>query len=329
MKRLDVCGIGNGLVDVLLRISDQEFASLGFERATTRMADTDEQGRLLEKFKSHDALVASGGSVANSVIAVAQLGGKAAYMGCLGDDKYGIHFESELRSLGVELANHLIAAQQTGTVIALITPDGERTMRFNLGVAAHLAPEYINEEIIRQSKWLFVEGYLFSNPGRAQEAIRHAVKIAKAAGTKVAVTFSEAWIVTGFGDALREIVAQADLIFANESEACAFSQKANAGEAFEALSGAVPNVVVTVGGEGSLVSFEGKKHRIEAFPCKPVDLTGAGDMFAGAFLYGVTNGFSAAESGRAGCYLSREVITRVGPRLSSGTKDYWNACLKG
>ncbi len=327
MKRLDVCGIGNGLVDVLLRISDQEFAALGFERATTRMAETNEQGALLQKFKSHDALVASGGSVANSVIAVAQLGGKAAYMGCLGDDKYGMHFEGELKSLGVELANHLIKNQQTGTVLALITPDGERTMRFNLGVAAHLAPEYINEEIIRQSKWLFVEGFLFSNPGKAHDAIRHAVKIAKAAGTKIAVTFSEAWIVSGFGDILREIVAQADLIFANESEACAFSQKASAQEAFEDLCMKVPNVAVTVGAEGSLVSFDGQKHRIEAFPCKPVDLTGAGDMFAGAFLYGITNGFSASDSGKAGCYLSREVITRVGPRLSSGTKDYWEQSL--
>ena len=327
MKRLDVCGIGNGLVDVLLRISEQEFASLGFERATTRMAETNEQGTLLQKFKSHDALVASGGSVANSVIAVAQLGGKAAYMGCLGDDKYGMHFESELKSLGVELANHLIKDQQTGTVIALITPDGERTMRFNLGVAAHLAPEYVNEDIIRQSKWLFVEGYLFSNPGRAQDAIRHAVKIAKSSGTKIAVTFSEAWIVSGFGDALREIVNQADLIFANESEACAFSQKSDAKAAFETLSEKIPNVVVTAGAEGSLVSFAGQKHLIEAYPCTPVDLTGAGDMFAGAFLYGVTNGVSAADAGRAGCYLSREVITRVGPRLSSGTKDYWNQCL--
>ncbi|MBN8548906.1 MAG: adenosine kinase [Deltaproteobacteria bacterium] len=327
MKRLDVCGIGNGLVDVLLRITDQEFAALGFERATTRMAEAGEQSQLLEKFKNYDALIASGGSVANSVIAVAQLGGKAAYMGCLGDDKYGTHFESELQSLGVELANHLIANQQTGTVVALITPDGERTMRFDLGVASHLSLPYINEEVIRQSKWLFIEGYLFANSEKAHEALRHAVAIAKSADTKIAVTFSEAWIVSGFGEILREIVGHADLVFANESEACAFTGKSNAKEAFAALSATIPNVAITVGAEGSLISFAGKQHRIEAFPCTPVDLTGAGDMFAGAFLYGVTNGFSAAEAGKAGCFLSKQVITRVGPRLSSGTKDYWNECL--
>jgi sugar/nucleoside kinase (ribokinase family) len=327
MKRLDVCGMGNGLVDILIKVSDDEFAELGFERATTRMSNSEEQASLLQRFSKHDALVASGGSVANSTIAVAQLGGRAAYMGCLGDDKYGIHFEGELRTLGVELANHLIANQATGSVVALITPDGERTMRFNLGVAGHMAPDYVNETIIQQSKWLFIEGYLFSNPGQAHDAIRRAAQMAKRNGCKVALTFSEAWVVTGFSEPLREIVAQADLVFANEAEACAFSETSNVEAAFAHLSKTIPNVAITVGSKGALVSYEGERLKVDAFPCTPVDLTGAGDMFAGAFLYGITNGFSASDAGKAGAYLSREVITRVGPRLSSGAKEYWRECL--
>lgn len=328
MKRIDVCGMGNGLVDILVRISEQEFSTLGFERGGTRMGNSEEQAVLLERFKNHDALVASGGSVANSTIAVAQLGGKAAYAGCLGDDRYGIHFEGELEHLGVELANHLIANQQTGTVLALITPDGERTMRFNLGVAAHLSPEYVNEEVIAQSKWLFIEGYLFSNPGGAHDAIRKAAKIARSNGCKVAVTFSEAWVVSTFGDPLREIVDQADLIFANETEACAFTGQPTVEAAFETLATKIPGVAVTAGPNGALIALDGQRHRVTAFPCDPIDLTGAGDMFAGAFLYGITNGFSAADAAKAGCYLAREVITRVGPRLASGTKQHWNEALQ-
>lgn len=327
MKRLDVCGMGNGLVDILVRVSDKEFESLGFERATTRMTDSAEQAAVLEQLKHHDALVASGGSVANSVIAVAQLGGKAAYMGCLGDDRYGTHFEGELESLGVEIANHLIASQSTGTVACLITPDGERTMRFNLGVAAHLSPDYVNEAVIAQSKWLFVEGFLFSNPGKGQDAIRHAVDLARRHGCKIAVTFSESWVVNTFGDALREIVQQSDLVFANEAEACTFTGAADAKAAFQKLSAQIPSVVVTAGPAGAFVSHEGSQQHIPAFPCNPVDLTGAGDMLAGAFLYGLTNGFSAKDAARAGCFLCREVITRVGPRLSSGTRDYWEQAL--
>lgn len=327
MKRIDVCGMGNGLVDILIRISDEEFASLNYEKATMRLVEREEQMELLERFRHHDAQVASGGSVANSTIAIAQLGGKAAYMGCLGDDRYGIHFKGELEAMGVEIANWLIANETTGTCISLITPDGERTMRTCLAVCNHLSPEYVNAATIQESNWLFIEGYLFSNPGRGQEAIRHAVSSAKKSDCKVAVTFSEPWVVTGFGDALREVVRDCSLVLANEAEACAFTGTSNAESAIHKLSTQLPHAAVTASEKGAYLASDGKIMHVEAFPCTPIDLTGAGDVFAGAYLYGLTHGFSSETAGRGGCYLAREVITRVGPRLTSGTRDYWDQCI--
>ncbi len=327
MKRLDVCGLGNGLVDILVRISEEEFAQLGYEKGTMRLVEIDEQKSLLQRLQKHDAQVASGGSVANSTIAMSQLGGRSSYLGCLGDDRYGIHFKGELEAMGVEIANWLIANQTTGTCVALITPDGERTMRTSLGVCTHLAPDYVNETVIRDAQWLFIEGYLFSNPGGGKDAIRKAVADARKHGTRVAVTFSEAWVVTGFGDTLREIMPSVDLVFANESEACAYTNTKSAEEAFKRLSADLPSVVVTAGDRGAFVSHDESSVHVPAFPCRPIDLTGAGDMFAGAFLYGITHEFSPADTGKAACYLAREVITRIGPRLASGTKDYWNQCL--
>ena len=327
MKRLDVCGMGNGLVDILVRISEQEFTQLGYERGTMRLVEIEEQKVLLERLKQHDAQVASGGSVANSTIAVSQLGGRSTYLGCLGDDRYGIHFKGELEAMGVEIANWLIANQSTGTCVALITPDGERTMRTSLGVCTHLAPEYVNEAAIRDARWLFIEGYLFSNPGGGQDAIRKAVLDARKHGTKVAVTFSEAWVVSGFGAVLREVMPNVDLVFANETEACAYTGTSVAADAFKRLSADVPSVVVTAGAEGAFIAHDDEHVHVPAFPCRPLDLTGAGDMFAGAFLYGITHNMSARDTGRAACYLAREVITRIGPRLAAGTKDYWNQGL--
>ena len=223
----------------------------------------------------------------------------------------------------------MIVGETTGTCVVLITPDAERTMRTCLAVSSHLAARHVDAERIKKSEWLFIEGYVFANPATGQTAIREAVKVARAGRTKIAITCSDAFIVNVFGDALKEALAEADLFFANETEACALTGAKTAEEAFKRLKGMVPNCVVTDGPRGAFLRHEGEEAHVEAFPCHPKDLTGAGDMFAGAYLYGITHGFPMVESARCGCFLAMKVISQIGARLHHGTKHYWDEALRG
>jgi len=323
MKPYNVCGLGNSLVDILIELNDSEFASLDLEKGTMRLVEHDEQSQLLTQFKDHEPRLVSGGSVANSIIALSQLGGRGAFIGCVGDDRYGLHYASEFETLKIDIGNPTIVGETTGTCVSIITPDAERTMRTCLAVSSHLAAKHVDEERIKKSEWLFIEGYLFANPGTGQHAIREAVKIAKANNTKIAVTCSEAFVVHVFGDALFETLKQADLLFCNASEACALAQADTAESAFKKLKDIVPSAVVTDGPNGAFIRYEGDECHVAANACEPKDLTGAGDMFAGSFLYGVTHGYPPATAGKASNFLAMKVITQIGARLHQGAWDYW------
>jgi sugar/nucleoside kinase (ribokinase family) len=327
MKRFHLCGLGNAIVDLIVEVSDARFAALEFERGTMRLVEADEQTKLLAEFADTDPRLVSGGSVGNSTIAFAQLGGKAAFIGVVGDDRYGLHYQGEFEQLNIAMGTPIVANQVTGTCVALITPDAERTMRTCLGVNTHLSGKHIASDaaLIAESEYLFVEGYLFANPTTGQEAIREAVKIAKANGTKVAVTCSEAFIPHVFGDALHACLKEADLFFCNASEACAVANARDSQEAFQKLQGIVPNCVVTDGPAGAYIRWHGSEHHVPAFACTPKDATGAGDMFAGTFLYGVTHGLAPEKAARAANYLAMKVITQIGARLHAGSKDDWAA----
>src|SRR5438270_722252 len=179
MKQFKLCGLGNPLVDIFLELSDSEFASLGFERGTMRLVEIEEQKTLLQRFHKHEPKLVSGGSVANSIIAFSQLGGQAAFIGCVGDDRYGLFYTNEFEELGIDIGNPIIVDEATGTCISIVTPDAERTMRTCLAVASHLSAPHVDEERIKHSEWLFIEGYVFANPATGQTAIREAIRIAK------------------------------------------------------------------------------------------------------------------------------------------------------
>jgi len=327
MKEFQICGLGNAIVDIFLEISEAEFAGLGFDRGGMRLVDHAEQKVLLDRYQKHEPRLVSGGSVANSIIAFSQLGGRAAYIGCVGDDRYGLFYASEFEELGIDIGNPIIVNEATGTCVCIITPDAERTMRTCLAVASHLAARHVDPDRIRKSEWLFIEGYVFANPDTGQTAIREAIRIAKESGTKVAITCSDAFVVNVFGDALREALKQTDLFFCNDSEARAVTGAATAEEAFKKLNGTIPSVVVTNGPHGAYVRHAGVQTHVPAFASEPKDLTGAGDMFAGAFLYGITHGVPAEKAARAACFLSHKVIVQVGARLHHGTRVFWDECL--
>ncbi len=330
MKRYDVCGLGNAIVDIFLFVSEPEFRDLGFQRGSMELVDEATQEKLLSEFgeSRQDLELVSGGSVANSIIAVSQLGGKAAYIGCVGNDRYGLHYADEFKQLQIEMGNPILPGQSTGTCLAIITPDGERTMRTFLGVASQLAAKHIEADRVTASKWLFVEGYLFANPETGQHAIREAMHVAKANGTKVALTCSDAFVPEIFKDAFLEALAESDLLFCNAAESLAVTGTTCVDEAFGQLQKIVPNCVVTHGSHGAHVYYGGKVGHVPTQPCQPRDLTGAGDMFAGSFLYGITHGFDPLVAAKTANALSRRVIMQVGARLRQDVASHWEEAAR-
>src|SRR5438445_3276611 len=232
MKDYHVCGLGNAIVDIFIEVAEEEFAQLGYERGTMRLVDVAEQNGLVDRFYHREPRLASGGSVANSVIACSQLGGKGAFIGCVGDDRYGLFYATEFEELDIDIGNPLIVGEPTGTCLSIVTPDAERTMRTCLAISSHLNARHVDAQRIADSQWLFVEGYVLANPETGQGAVREAVRLAKAHGTRVALTCSEAFIVEAFGDAFRAALAQTDLLFCNASEAKAVTGAADAAGAF-------------------------------------------------------------------------------------------------
>ena len=327
MKEFKLCGLGNALVDIFLEVSEDEFASLGFERGSMRLVDVEEQRTLLNRYQKHEPKLVSGGSVANSTIAFSQLGGAAAFIGCVGDDRYGLFYSAEFEELGIDIGNPIIVNESTGTSLCVITPDAERTMRTCLAVSSHLSARHVEERRIKNSEWLFIEGYVFANPDTGQTAVREAIRLAKRHGTKIAITCSDAFVPQIFGDTLREALQAADLLFCNEAEACALADAKTAEDAFRKMNGTIPSLVVTNGPHGAYIRHDGVETHVPAFPTEPKDLTGAGDMFAGAFLYGITHGISPQNSALGATYLSHKVISQVGARLHHGTRQYWDECM--
>jgi sugar/nucleoside kinase (ribokinase family) len=327
MKEFRLCGLGNALVDIFLEISEEEFATLGYERGGEQLVDLAEQKQVLERYQKHEPKLASGGSVANSIIAFSQLGGSAAFIGCVGDDRYGLFYSNEFEELGIDIGSPIIVNESTGTCLCLITPDAERTMRTSLAVSNHLSARHVEERRIKNSEWVFIEGYVFGNPNTGQTAIREAIRMAKLHGTKIAITCSDAFVPQVFGDALNEALRQADLFFCNEGEACAVANAKNAEEAFNKLKGKIPSLVVTNGPHGAFIRHDGVEAHVPSFPSQPKDLTGAGDMYAGAFLYGITHGVPPQKAALAAGYLAHKVIMQVGARLHHGTRQFWDECL--
>jgi sugar/nucleoside kinase (ribokinase family) len=327
MKEFQLHGLGNALVDIFVSVSDDEFRAFGFERGSSHLVEAAEQEAMLERFKDKDLRLVSGGSVANSVIAFSQLGGDAAFLGCVGDDRYGLFYQTEFEELGIETGNMVLVGETTGTCVCLITPDAERTMRVCLAGAGRLSARHVDEDRLKRSEWVFIEGYGFTNPHTMQEAISEAVRLTRKHGGKVAVTCSEAFVVTVFRDAFLETLRHTDLLFCNRAEACAVTGADSAAAAFARLKDMVPSAVVTDGAHGAYVRHAGVEAHVPAFPCKPVDLTGAGDMLAGGFLYGITHGVAPDRALRGACFLATKVITQVGARLHHGTRQFWDEAL--
>lgn len=316
-KKYDVTGIGNALVDIEFTVSDAFLDTFGIEKGMMTLVDEERQTALMQEINRETAKMQCGGSAANTVIALSQFGGKGYYCCKVGDDELGRFFMADLQEAGVNnnLQVNRLEAGITGKCLVMVTDDAERTMNTFLGITQNFSVQEVNEAAIKDSSYLYIEGYLIPSPN-GKEAMLHAKKIAEDSGTKVALTFSDPSMVKYFSPAFDDIIGPSvDLLFANEEEAMLFTKKSTLAEAREELKKAAKHFVITQGKNGAMV-FDGDTFiDIEPYATKAIDTNGAGDMFAGAFLYGITNGHSYASSAKLASMASSRIVSQFGPRL--------------
>lgn len=317
MKKYDVTGIGNALVDIEFKVSDQFFLDNGVEKGLMTLVDEDRQNALMGVINTAEAKKQAGGSAANTIVAVSQFGGKSFYCFRVADDELGHFYLKDLNDSGVDIAlvPERLENGVTGKCLVMVTEDSERTMNTFLGITQNFSVKDIHESAIKDSKYLFIEGYLVTSPN-GKEAMLYAKKTAEEAGTKVALTFSDPAMVKYFKSNFDDVIGPSvDLLFANEEEAMLYTGKDNLLEAREEMKKAAKHFVITQGKNGAMI-FDGDTFiDIEPYKTTAIDSNGAGDMFAGAFLYGITNGHSYASSGKLASMASSQIVSQFGPRL--------------
>jgi sugar/nucleoside kinase (ribokinase family) len=255
------------------------------------------------------------------MIALSQLGGKAAFCCLVGDYADGAFYSEEMQSLGIDVHNQPVPGAATGTSLILITPDAERTMNTHLGISSDLGPEHVDAAKLADSKWLYIEGYLFSGDS-GRRAVSKALEVAQQNDVKVAVTCSDGFIVDCFKEPLTQAIEGADLVFANLNEAAKYTGASHESHAVDELRQVAKGVVVTLGADGALVDYAGERVRVPGVNIAAVDATGAGDMFAGAFLYGICKALSLTATANLACRLGAEVVSQTGPRIAGDIKRF-------
>jgi sugar/nucleoside kinase (ribokinase family) len=309
-----VVGIGNALVDVISHHDDAFLRALDLVKGAMTLIETD---RALELHRHLRAPIEmSGGSAANTMCGVASFGGRAAYIGKVAADGLGEVFRHDLHAVGVAFPNRPAPAEvPTGRCLIVVTPDAQRTMNTYLGMSSLLVPDDVSTEVVQAGAVLYMEGYLFDRP-EAKEAFRKAARLSHAAQRKVSLTLSDSFCVDRHRDDFRALVEdEVDLLFANRDELCSLYETDDFDDAVARVRGHCELAAVTCGSAGSVVVTEDDVVRIEAEPVKEVvDTTGAGDLYASGFLYGLTHGAELAECGRLGSVAAAEVISHVGAR---------------
>ena len=316
-KKYDVYGIGNALVDIVTEVEDSFLEKYNVEKGLMTLVDEDRQHELVDAIHLPNSNMQCGGSAANTIIAVSQFGGKGYYSCKVANDDMGKFYleDIEKNNIDTNLTEATAPEGITGKCLVMTTPDANRTMNTFLGITSNFSTSEIDEAALRDAQYLYIEGYLVtSETGRA--AMKHAKKLAEENGIKVALTFSDPSMVKYFKSEMEEIVgASVDLLFCNEEEAMLFTGKDNIGEAREELKKVAKKFAITQGPNGAMI-FDGDTFvDIEPYKVDAIDTNGAGDLFAGAFLYGITHGHSYAEAGKIASLSSSKVVTKYGPRL--------------
>lgn len=317
-KRFQVVGIGNAMVDVLAHAEDAFLAENGVEKGIMQLIDRARGVELYSRIGPAQEM--SGGSAANTIAGIAHLGGRTAYVGKVKDDQLGAIFAHDLRAQGAVYETPMAPSDhpdETGRCIVLVTPDGERSMNTYLGVTEFLEPADIDVAMMADAEWIFLEGYRFDGP-MSHEAFEKAIGACKAGGGKVSITLSDPFCIdrhrAAFAAMLRDDV---DLLFANRAEMLSMYETDDLDAALARAAAEIGIVVCTDSENGAHVLSGGQRWHVPAVPTRIVDATGAGDLFAGGFLWGIAEGHDLDTCARMGNIAASEVISHLGARAEA------------
>jgi len=318
----DALCIGNAIVDIMARTEDDFLTDHNLVKGTMHLIDAERAETLYTAMGP--AIEASGGSAGNTAAGIASLGGRAAFMGKVADDTLGGFYRHDMTSAGIVFDT---AALENGAPTArsmiLISPDGERTMNTYLGACRELGPDDIDADTVSAARVTYMEGYLWDPPA-AKAAFRQAAKYAHAAGRHVSITLSDPFCVDRFRAEFLDLLrtGTVDILFANDSELKSLYETGSLDAAVDAVRHDCPLTAVTVGADGAIVVENGEVAKVPAVEIADIrDLTGAGDLFAAGFLFGLARSWSATDAARLGALAAAEVIGHVGPRPATSLKD--------
>jgi sugar/nucleoside kinase (ribokinase family) len=322
---LDVVGIGNAIVDIMAHADDGFLAAASMVKGSMTLID---EARAEAIYASMGpCLEISGGSAGNTVAGIASLGGRTGYIGKVRDDLLGKVFRHDITSAGVEFPTPAATGgPATARSMILVTPDAQRTMNTFLGACVNLGPEDVDPDLIARAQITYLEGYLYDRP-RAQEAFREAARLAHAGGRKVGLSLSDSFCVERHRQAFLELVDHhIDVLFGNEAEIAALFETRKFDEGVERLRDLCDLVAITRGAAGSVIVVRDQIIEVPAAPVsRIVDTTGAGDLYAAGFLWGLTRGEPLAECGRLGSLAAAEIISHIGARPETSLAEFVRA----
>ncbi len=309
--------MGNALVDIEAPVSDDFLKKNKIAKGMMTLVDEPTQHKLMDALNNSKKELMCGGSAANTIIAVNQFGGNCFYSCKVANDHEGHFYMKDLISNGVDtnLEEDTLVDGITGKCLVMVTTDAERTMNTFLGITSDYSSNEIDELPLRNSDYLYIEGYLVTSEN-GRFAMKKAKRIAEENNVKVALTFSDPSMVKFFRSEMEDVIgASVDLLFCNEEEAMLFTETNNIDDARMELKRSAARFAITQGSNGALIYDGDTFIDIEPYPVQAIDTNGAGDMFAGAFLYGITHGHSYAESGKLASLASSKIVSQYGPRL--------------
>lgn len=316
-KKYNVYGIGNALVDMEFEVTDEFLDRHDVNKGVMTLVDEETQFQLIEDINHAETIEKPGGSAANTIFAVSQFGGKAFYSCKVANDRFGDVYLEDMNEAGIDTNFKRQEREDgiTGKCLVMVTDDAERTMNTFLGITSNLSTKEIDEQAIQNSEYVYIEGYLVASE-QGHEAMKKTKEIAEESNVKTAVTLSDPSIVEGFKGRFEEVIgASVDLLFCNEEEAKIFTGKDDLMEAREALKKEARRFVITQGKNGAMIYDGDTFVDIEPYDVNAVDTNGAGDMYAGAFLYGITNGLGYAGAGKLASLAGSRIVSQFGPRL--------------
>jgi len=319
MKNYNVYAIGNALVDIEYHTSPEKLLELAIEKGVMTLIDEPTQNDLIKRLGDSHESMACGGSAANTIIGLAQFGANVHYDCHVANDMSGQFFARDLQASNVDSNLKLddSYAGVTGKCLVFVTPDADRTMNTFLGASIELNSTNIDESAIQNADYVYLEGYLVTSEGTKQAAIT-ASELGKRYNKKIAITLSDPNMVTFFRDGMLEMIGEGvDMLFANEEEACGLAQTQDLQEAISFIKSHAVTFAITRGKQGAIL-FDGENLiEIAGHTVNAIDTLGAGDLFAGAFLFGLSEGMSFQQCGDLASLASSRIVTQFGPRLDT------------